>query len=142
MRFAEALLQRALGPRLALAPAEPILELWLDGIRSRAREAGEHPRSLAPSREEALQPVLTTISDRFGELGALRHASWVDGVRLAFEGGDVIHLRPSGNAPQFRLYTLANTAERAQELVELGLGPDGAVTKLLAESGSAGTRLM
>lgn len=44
-----------------------------------------------------------------------------DGLRLRFEDGDVVHLRPSGNAPEFRCYTEANSAERAQALLDVYL---------------------
>lgn len=39
-----------------------------------------------------------------------------DGLRLTFANGDVVHLRPSGNAPELRCYAEAGTQERAQEL--------------------------
>ena len=39
-----------------------------------------------------------------------------DGVRLTFENSEVIHLRPSGNAPEFRCYTEATTQARAVDL--------------------------
>jgi phosphomannomutase len=39
-----------------------------------------------------------------------------DGVRMTFASGDIIHLRPSGNAPEFRCYTEASTNERALAL--------------------------
>ncbi|MDD9746391.1 MULTISPECIES: phosphomannomutase [Marinovum] len=40
-----------------------------------------------------------------------------DGLRVTFEGGDVVHLRPSGNAPEFRCYAEAGSAARARTLV-------------------------
>lgn len=39
-----------------------------------------------------------------------------DGVRVTFERGEVVHLRPSGNAPEFRCYTEADTEARAASL--------------------------
>ncbi len=39
-----------------------------------------------------------------------------DGLRLTFASGDVVHLRPSGNAPELRCYAEADTQARAQEL--------------------------
>ena len=39
-----------------------------------------------------------------------------DGLRLTFESGDVVHLRPSGNAPELRCYAEADTQARAQQL--------------------------
>ncbi len=54
-----------------------------------------------------------------------------DGIRLTFEGGDVAHIRPSGNAPQLRIYAVASTQERANEIVRLALAePDGILRKL------------
>jgi phosphomannomutase len=50
----------------------------------------------------------------------------VDGIRIHFHGGDVAHLRPSGNAPQLRIYANADSPERADEIVALALRePDG-----------------
>ena len=40
-----------------------------------------------------------------------------DGLRVRFEGGDIVHLRPSGNAPEFRCYAETATQARAQDLV-------------------------
>lgn len=44
-----------------------------------------------------------------------------DGLRMTLSNGDVIHLRPSGNAPELRCYAESNSAEAAQSLVELVL---------------------
>ncbi|MBL7073105.1 MAG: phosphomannomutase [Candidatus Omnitrophica bacterium] len=43
--------------------------------------------------------------------------NWIDGIRITFETGDVSHLRPSGNAPEFRNYGEAATGARAEEIV-------------------------
>ncbi len=44
-----------------------------------------------------------------------------DGVRATFASGDVIHLRGSGNAPELRCYTEANSKPRAADLNALAL---------------------
>ena len=44
-----------------------------------------------------------------------------DGLRVTFENGDIIHLRPSGNAPEFRCYTEAATPSAAKNLLSLHL---------------------
>lgn len=41
-----------------------------------------------------------------------------DGLRVTFTSGDIVHLRPSGNAPELRCYTESNTPERAQQLCQ------------------------
>lgn len=50
----------------------------------------------------------------------------LDGVRVYFKSGDVAHVRPSGNAPQLRIYANSDSQARADRIVELGLRePDG-----------------
>lgn len=40
-----------------------------------------------------------------------------DGLRLTLDTGDIVHLRPSGNAPEFRCYAEASSPEQAEALV-------------------------
>lgn len=39
-----------------------------------------------------------------------------DGLRVTLAGGDILHVRPSGNAPELRCYSEAENAERAERL--------------------------
>ena len=41
----------------------------------------------------------------------------IDGLRISFNDGDIIHLRPSGNAPELRCYAETNTQNAAATLV-------------------------
>ncbi len=41
-----------------------------------------------------------------------------DGYRVGFSSGDIVHLRPSGNAPELRCYTESSDAERAQMICD------------------------
>lgn len=41
-----------------------------------------------------------------------------DGARFTLDNGDILHLRPSGNAPELRCYTEANTEEQAKAYVK------------------------
>ena len=53
----------------------------------------------------------------FGELaGKVDGIERTDGLRIHFAGGDIIHLRPSGNAPELRCYTESDSVERAVTL--------------------------
>jgi phosphomannomutase len=47
--------------------------------------------------------------------------NYIDGVRIFFSNGDISHFRPSGNAPEFRNYAVANSTERSRAIVETGL---------------------
>lgn len=49
--------------------------------------------------------------------GAPESTNNTDGLRILFKSQDVVHLRPSGNAPEFRCYTEASSEARAKELL-------------------------
>lgn len=66
-------------------------------------------------------------------LGSVANIDVTDGVRIRFSSGDVLHFRPSGNAPQFRIYTNASSQERADELVRDALRPNGYIARILQE---------
>ena len=53
-----------------------------------------------------------------GKVSALNRT---DGLRITFANEEVIHLRPSGNAPEFRCYAEAVSDERAREITALAL---------------------
>jgi phosphomannomutase len=61
--------------------------------------------------------------------GTIRAVSTIDGQRYELVSGDVIHYRPSGNAPELRCYTEASTDERAAELLAWGLKAAEAVVR-------------
>lgn len=52
----------------------------------------------------------------FAKFGKLAGTDLTDGLRMEFDTREIIHLRPSGNAPEFRCYVEADTEERAEEL--------------------------
>jgi phosphomannomutase len=67
---------------------------------------------------ERLQRDETAYLDLWGTaLGAIAHTDLTDGLRLTFANGEIIHLRPSGNAPELRCYAEADSMARAQTLV-------------------------
>ncbi len=49
--------------------------------------------------------------DEFGPVGT---CDFTDGARMVFASGDIVHLRPSGNAPEFRCYTESISPQQAQ----------------------------
>lgn len=55
------------------------------------------------------------VSEIFGDIfGKVTDIDLTDGARITFESGDIVHLRPSGNAPEFRCYTESETVEKAR----------------------------
>jgi phosphomannomutase len=57
-----------------------------------------------------LQRLLAPAS---GEVSAIDRT---DGLRVSFGNGDIVHLRPSGNAPELRCYAEADSEARAADL--------------------------
>ena len=71
---------------------------------------------------DSLQSDDTAYRSLWGnELGGLARRDLTDGLRLTFDNGEIVHLRPSGNAPELRCYAEADTMERAQRLVTSSL---------------------
>ena len=57
------------------------------------------------------------IEKMFGGIcGKVAGLNRTDGLRITFANEEVIHLRPSGNAPEFRCYAEAETDERARAI--------------------------
>ncbi|MCE5361343.1 MAG: phosphomannomutase, partial [Acidithiobacillus sp.] len=44
-----------------------------------------------------------------------------DGVRMRSAADEILHLRPSGNAPELRCYVEAASAERAEQLLQAAM---------------------
>ena len=95
---------------------------------------------LLPARvggSDRLQGVATEISTRnisnlieggqdcmeafLPELGKIASIDLTDGLRMVFDNSDIVHLRPSGNAPELRCYVEAETSDRVEYLLEYGL---------------------
>lgn len=52
------------------------------------------------------------------DLVAVKNVDVTDGLRLTLDNNDVIHLRPSGNAPELRCYAEAEVTCQAKQIVE------------------------
>lgn len=69
-------------------------------------------------RREGEGAVGEVFGDRVGPVEAM---DFTDGARIRFASGDIVHLRPSGNAPEFRCYTESSSERRASELNQVAL---------------------
>ena len=54
--------------------------------------------------------IAAFFAQQFGHVTTINRT---DGLRITFENGDIVHLRPSGNAPELRCYTEADSLQRA-----------------------------
>lgn len=124
------------GHRLAPLPTRDALIVILALLRF-AQERG-----LSLSGLTALLPARFTASDRLkefpaataneriaelacdggaerffaAEFGPVASLDETDGLRITFKSGEIIHLRPSGNAPELRCYNEAATPDRAEAM--------------------------
>jgi phosphomannomutase len=83
--------------------------------------ASDRIRDVSNSASRALLDALAVDNAKAAAVmapgaGAVIHQDLTDGLRLTFESNDVVHLRPSGNAPELRCYTESDTPESASSL--------------------------
>lgn len=75
------------------------------------------PTEVSRQKIAALAASGEAIETLFGGLcGTVRATDQTDGLRITFENDEIIHLRPSGNAPELRCYNEADGQERVQKL--------------------------
>ncbi len=74
-------------------------------------------KSLAIIKTGKLTPDLL-LNDLGITNQTLAKVDFTDGLRFTFLSGDIIHLRPSGNAPELRCYAESNSLNSAKSLVD------------------------
>jgi len=119
-----------------LVPAGDTLEVELDSagrVLARGRLDGQAvalAEPVAAAWRERRSTLSRFFTPSFGFDDIVR-INVLDGVRVHFQNGDVAHVRPSGNAPQLRIYAYSDSQERADRIVELGLRePDGILRRM------------
>jgi len=75
-----------------------------------------------PRLQELAEGGLTAFDALLGKVaGKITRLDSTDGLRGTTDGDEVIHLRPSGNAPELRCYAESTNKARAEALVESAL---------------------
>jgi len=119
---------KALPTRDAVLPAIMLLTLAGDsGISSLVSALPErytHSDRIKDFATERSQQILEFGSQNPIELlkglgfsTSLKCVDETDGLRMTFEDGSIIHLRPSGNAPELRCYAEADSVDAANQYV-------------------------
>ncbi|MHC4354321.1 MAG: phosphohexomutase domain-containing protein, partial [Planctomycetota bacterium] len=86
-----------------------------DRLKDFPREESRSILSLFDTGDEEADKAKAT--DVFIELcGRCCDIDRTDGIRMTFDSDEIVHLRPSGNAPEFRCYNEAATEQRVAEL--------------------------
>jgi len=119
----------------------------VDALPKRYSKAGlldDFPREMSldivsrftPGDFDAIRAALALVFTEALGFGGLSDINVQDGLRLTFDNGDIAHVRPSGNAPQLRIYAVANDQSRADEIVRHAIKePDGILRALERSSG-------
>ncbi len=111
-----------------------IKEIRFEGQRVTLHQADGKTEAASGSMATEQRAVRDELGRYFttdGGFGRIVGINTIDGVRIFFAGGDIAHIRPSGNAPQLRLYACADTQARADEIVAMGIRePDGLLRRL------------
>jgi phosphomannomutase len=108
---------------------------------SRAALLKQFPRAIAlkivdrfspPNGDaEAIRKDLAQFFTPALGFAGVTHVDYTDGVRVLFANGEVAHVRPSGNADELRIYAVADTQSRADEIAAMGVAePAGILRKM------------
>jgi phosphomannomutase len=74
------------------------------------------PTELSRQRIDHLAGDRKRFETEFPGLGEVVDLDTTDGLRITLRNDEIVHLRPSGNAPELRCYTEADSADRAARL--------------------------
>lgn len=91
-------------------------------------------RRYTPGDFDSVAAELATFFTPALGFDAVTDINTVDGLRVYFANGDIAHVRPSGNAPQLRIYAVANTESRAEEIVAHALEEPGGILRALSRA--------
>jgi phosphomannomutase len=109
---------------LAAATTMPISEL-IDALPKRFTYSDKLQNFATERSQSIIKQGVAAPEDLLAKLGftdvELSEVNNTDGLRITFKDGRIVHLRPSGNAPEFRCYAEANSIASATECVKLAL---------------------
>jgi mannose-6-phosphate isomerase class I len=109
----------------------PCLDLNGLPLRVAAREV---------SRLCEIQQELEKVFSPSSGFAPINRINWTDGLRIHFANHDVAHVRPSGNADELRIYSVADSRDRAEAIVQAGVRePDGLLRRLESWIGTPST---
>jgi phosphomannomutase len=113
----------------AFTPFSEIGEAIFDADQTLALNRACQPISVSAKQCAELEAVREKLGQFFGL--AVARINYTDGVRITFRNGEVAHVRPSGNADELRIYAVADSQERADEIAFEGVRlPNGTLFRM------------
>ncbi|EWH08489.1 phosphomannomutase [Catenovulum agarivorans DS-2] len=113
----------ALLPAFALLTQKATLAEQLKTLPPRFT-VSDRLKDFATDKSKALIAELTTQPEKVATaLGftAVNNVNTTDGLRITMNNADVVHFRPSGNAPELRCYVESASTQAAQQLLTKAL---------------------
>jgi phosphomannomutase len=87
--------------------------------------ASNRLQNVAPEKSASfvsrMQQDEAFLSALMAPLGGVAEVNARDGLRITAKNGEVVHFRPSGNAPELRVYVEAISSDRVEGLLDWGL---------------------
>jgi phosphomannomutase len=83
---------------------------------------------------ESIRQTLAKVFTPEAGFAPIMDLNYTDGVRIYFANGEVAHLRPSGNADEFRFYAVADTEPRALQIANQGIAEPNGLLRQLART--------
>lgn len=96
----------------------------LRGMLPKRYSASARLQNISTDRSMAFIERLNNAQERdsfFRPLGTITHCDRIDGLRVQFNNGDIVHFRASGNAPELRCYSEAANQRDADAILQWGL---------------------
>ncbi len=118
------------------SPKEDLVKIVEFSEKSKVLFRDENNRIIVNNTAQAIEMdlikrQLETIFSKPNGFGSINQINFIDGVRMYFSNRDVAHLRPSGNADELRIYAVADTQTRADQIAAIAVAkPDGLLFKL------------
>lgn len=126
---------KALPTRDALLPVFALMALSVESCKTLSVLVSETPQRFTASDRiqnfptENSRSLIAKWSDNtdqaLGDLNIVGRfvlaVDETDGLRLTLDNGDIVHLRPSGNAPELRCYAESSLPENAERIVDNSL---------------------
>jgi phosphomannomutase len=114
----------------ALTPLSGIGEVVFQNDETLVLGSDCQPAEVTADVRSKLQEVRRLLREFFRkDLGfaPVVKINYTDGVRITFLNGEVAHVRPSGNADELRIYAVADSQERADEIAAEGVAAPGGI---------------
>ena len=118
------------------SPPEGVEQVDFEGDSATFVYSNGHTAKASDAEAETQRNIRNELETFFTPsrgFGEIIRTNIIDGLRIYFDNGDIAHIRPSGNAPQLRIYAVADTQARADEIAAMGIKePDGLLRQIEA----------